>query len=85
MFENEDLFEDYYADMDQTNNGCFYYPEFTELPEEIQLPGPCDDRISGMPDFDAANVSIFNITLSIIPMSRYWTSQLFLDDIVYFF
>lgn len=60
VLENDDLFEDYYKDMDQTNDGCFYYPDFNDqLPEEIQLPGPCDDRISAMPNFDASAVNIF--------------------------
>ncbi|XP_026333313.1 uncharacterized protein LOC113240270 [Hyposmocoma kahamanoa] len=51
---NDDLFEDYYEVMNQTSDGCFYYPDFNELPEEIRLPGPCDNRITAMPDFNAA-------------------------------
>lgn len=70
MSNNDDLFEDYYEVMNQTNDGCFYYPDFNELPEEIRLPGPCDNRITAMPDFNAAAVSL--ILRQVLCRVSYW-------------
>ncbi|XP_013192152.2 uncharacterized protein LOC106136222 [Amyelois transitella] len=50
-----DLFEDYYDVIGQNNDACFYYPEFDELPPIIELPGPCDESIVGVPNFDMEN------------------------------
>ncbi|KAJ2953455.1 hypothetical protein O0L34_g1049 [Tuta absoluta] len=52
---NTDLFELYYDETAQTNNACFYYPEFNVLPTSIELPGPCDNTIRGVSNFSAAN------------------------------
>nr|WFP52431.1 polycalin [Plutella xylostella] len=52
---NIDLFERYYEVADQTIKGCFYYPEFDDSVTAIELPGPCDDSIKGVPDFQAGD------------------------------
>ncbi|XP_072929716.1 uncharacterized protein [Epargyreus clarus] len=51
---NVDLFEGYYEETDQSNNGCFHYPVFPETPEFITLPGPCDETIRAKANFNAA-------------------------------
>lgn len=46
----------YYIPQDQTPEGCFYYPEpQTGVP--VVFPGQCDATISGLPNFNMANVS----------------------------
>ncbi|XP_047512186.1 uncharacterized protein LOC125054377 isoform X2 [Pieris napi] len=49
-----ELWEGYYEDTDQTDKGCFHYPEYDTLPEEIVLIGRCDDSIRGVPNFNAS-------------------------------
>ncbi|XP_026760679.3 uncharacterized protein LOC113519703 [Galleria mellonella] len=49
---NTDLYAGYYEHTDQSNDACFYYPRFDELPNYITLPGPCDERIRGVSGFD---------------------------------
>ncbi|CAG4957190.1 unnamed protein product [Colias eurytheme] len=51
--ETKDLFEGYYEETDQTIVGCFYYPEFEGNPAQIILPGPCDESIRGIANFEA--------------------------------
>uniref|UniRef100_A0A2A4JVA8 Lipocalin/cytosolic fatty-acid binding domain-containing protein n=1 Tax=Heliothis virescens TaxID=7102 RepID=A0A2A4JVA8_HELVI len=53
--DTEGLHEMYYQDTSQTDASCFHYPEFDDLPETIVLPGPCDDSITGVPNFSIAN------------------------------
>ncbi|XP_046971595.1 uncharacterized protein LOC124538552 isoform X1 [Vanessa cardui] len=48
-----ELFENYYDETDQTLTGCFYYPEFTEPPANIELLGPCDQTIRAKAAFNA--------------------------------
>ncbi|XP_045533460.1 uncharacterized protein LOC123720756 isoform X1 [Pieris brassicae] len=49
-----ELWEGYYEDTDQTDKGCFHYPEYDTLPEEIVLIGRCDDSIKGVANFNAS-------------------------------
>ncbi|XP_045485998.1 uncharacterized protein LOC110999208 isoform X1 [Pieris rapae] len=49
-----ELWEGYYEDTDQTDKGCFHYPEYDTLPEEIVLIGRCDESIKGVPNFNAS-------------------------------
>ncbi|CAF4867626.1 unnamed protein product [Pieris macdunnoughi] len=49
-----ELWEGYYEDTDQTDKGCFHYPEYDTLPEEIVLIGRCDDSIRGVGNFNAS-------------------------------
>ncbi|XP_038206910.1 uncharacterized protein LOC119828739 [Zerene cesonia] len=51
--ETKDLFEGYYEKTDQSILGCFYYPEFEGTPGQIVLPGPCDNTIRGIANFNA--------------------------------
>ncbi|KAJ8714188.1 hypothetical protein PYW08_007808 [Mythimna loreyi] len=46
------LRQSFYQETSQTDAACFYYPEFEELPEFINLPGPCNTSITGVADFD---------------------------------
>lgn len=55
---NTDLYQNYFTYTDQSNDACFHYPDYEELPPIIDLPGPCDESIRGVPNFDAASVSI---------------------------
>ncbi|XP_047033930.1 uncharacterized protein LOC124640271 isoform X1 [Helicoverpa zea] len=50
--QNIDLFEGYYRYTKQDNSACFHYPVHDELPDSIILPGPCDDSIRGIPNFN---------------------------------
>ncbi|XP_037876122.1 chlorophyllide A binding protein isoform X2 [Bombyx mori] len=50
---NIDLFEGYYTNTDQSNDACFHYPVF-DRPTAIELPGPCDERIRGVANFNTA-------------------------------
>ncbi|XP_064293123.1 uncharacterized protein LOC128682706 [Plodia interpunctella] len=52
--ETYDLFEDYYEVIGHNIDTCFYYPDFDGIPEAIELPGSCDDRIVGVANFDAS-------------------------------
>lgn len=56
---NIDLFEGYYTTTDQSNDACFHYPVF-DRPTAIELPGPCDERIRGVANFNTAAVSVDN-------------------------
>ncbi|XP_075983119.1 uncharacterized protein LOC142981240 isoform X2 [Anticarsia gemmatalis] len=47
-----DLNYAYYAPTDQSDTGCFYFPEPTGQP--VIFPGQCDPNIRAMPNFDAA-------------------------------
>lgn len=62
--DNIDLWEGYYYNTQQTEDACFHYPIFENLPSAIILPGRCNEAIRGVANFDAAAVSdhrIFNI------------------------
>ncbi|CAH0728579.1 unnamed protein product, partial [Brenthis ino] len=47
-----DLFQGYYEITDQTTRGCFHYPEFAQLPYEIELIGSCDPTIRAKANFN---------------------------------
>lgn len=47
----------YYEVKDQTDEGCFFYPE--AIPgEPVYFPGTCDDSIATVTDLDVARVRI---------------------------
>lgn len=52
---NEVLDERYFEPIDQSDDACFFFPEFNDT--VITLSGPCDESIRGVPNFDAAAVS----------------------------
>ena len=52
-----DLFQGYYEATDQNTTGCFHYPEYTELPAQIELIGPCDESIRAKANFSVQDVS----------------------------
>nr|CAB3508325.1 unnamed protein product [Spodoptera littoralis] len=45
------LIKEYYQPTSQSFASCFYYPKFDEPQQYIELPGPCDTSIRGIPDF----------------------------------
>ncbi|KAL4702755.1 hypothetical protein ACJJTC_002295 [Scirpophaga incertulas] len=50
------LDQQYFEVIDQSEEGCFYYPE----PQEdhvVEFPGTCDDNVAVVPDFDLARFS----------------------------
>nr|ANC90402.1 polycalin [Spodoptera exigua] len=49
------LTKEYYQPTSQTYASCFYYPDFTEPQQYIELPGPCDTSIKGVANFNAAD------------------------------
>lgn len=55
--KNIDLHERYYEKTGQDHAACFYYPVFDEIPLSIELPGPCDESITGVPNFNVNDVS----------------------------
>lgn len=75
--KNIDLHEPYYRTTGQDHAACFYYPVFDQAPLSIELPGPCNESITGVPNFNLNNVSCFkflNIFFGSSPLS---TSLLF--------
>ncbi|KAJ8723730.1 hypothetical protein PYW07_007710 [Mythimna separata] len=52
---NIDLHEPYYRTTRQDNEACFYYPVFEQAPQSIELPGPCNESVAGIPNFNMAN------------------------------
>jgi len=46
------LIKEYYLPTSQSFASCFYYPKFDEPQQYIELPGPCDTSIRGIPNFN---------------------------------
>ncbi|XP_050664604.1 uncharacterized protein LOC126965205 isoform X19 [Leptidea sinapis] len=53
--QTEDLFEGYFEDTNQTTDGCFYYPQYDTLPDQIVFSTPCNENIRGVPNFSAGD------------------------------
>ncbi|CAH1637876.1 unnamed protein product [Spodoptera littoralis] len=50
--QTQGLLKEYYLPTSQSFASCFYYPKFDEPQQFIELPGPCDTSIRGIPDFN---------------------------------
>ncbi|XP_022817977.1 uncharacterized protein LOC111350580 [Spodoptera litura] len=57
--QTQGLLKEYYQPTRQSFASCFHYPKFDEPQQYIELPGPCDTSIRGIPDF---NVSAYKGT-----------------------
>ncbi|CAH1637879.1 unnamed protein product [Spodoptera littoralis] len=64
--QTKGLIKEYYLPTSQSSASCFHYPKFDEPQQFIELPGPCDTSIRGIPDF---NVSAYEGTW--IEVARY--------------
>ncbi|XP_022818056.1 uncharacterized protein LOC111350651 isoform X1 [Spodoptera litura] len=50
--QTQGLLKEYYLPTSQSFASCFYYPKFDEPQQYIELPGPCDTSIRGIPNFN---------------------------------
>uniref|UniRef100_A0A2H1WEV9 SFRICE_011468 n=1 Tax=Spodoptera frugiperda TaxID=7108 RepID=A0A2H1WEV9_SPOFR len=48
------LHQKYYQTTSQSPDDCFYYPDFDQPPDYIELPGPCSTAIKGVSNFKMA-------------------------------